>query len=326
MIVLGLCCINETLQKRCKKDGGPVKCRVVIRDRYSLERAVELCRLNLTDLYTLLQWNQANSIFSFRIGSDLLPHYTDTDPRIVRYDMAQFQQYFTAIGEFARTANIRLSFHPGQFTVLSSDDPTVLTNSFNDLAYHCEMLYRMGVSPIQGVCNIHGGGLYGLPKDVIKRRWADNYLRLPPYVRAYLTLENCEKSYNLQDCLDISALCGVAVVYDTHHEECYRYSHPNETYRPLEEMLDDVIKTWYVATPPLGGEPYWRWPMAHVSNQRYDDGKIKRLGAHSDYIERFPEILWHYAAKVGTLYVDVEAKRKEAAVFALRAQYPGHMT
>lgn len=324
MIVLGLCCINETLQKRSKKEGGPVKCRVIQRAYYNVEKAIEICRLNLVDLYTLLQYNYSHGIFSFRISSDLLPRYTDS--QVERYSMELFQDLFTVIGQYAQAASIRLSFHPDQFNVLSADDPQILANTFAELSYQCEMLVRMNVSPVTGVCNIHGGGVYGLPKDVVKRRWADNYSRLLPHVRAYLTLENDEKSYSLQDCLDISALCGVAIVYDTHHEECYRYSHPYETFRPLEDMLDDVLKTWYVSSPPEGGDPYWRWPMAHVSNQRVtENGTIDKLGAHSDFIDVFPDILWHYAAKCGTLYVDVEAKRKESALFTLRSRYPNHM-
>lgn len=330
MIILGLCCISKVLQDR----KPPVKCRVIQRKNYTVEKAIEAGRLNLEDVYKLLKYAAQNEIYSVRLASELLPRYTDRT--VEQYKMDQFQDLFTKIGHVARTHNIRLSFHPDQFVVLSSDNPIILQSSIDELEYQCEMLARMNVAPEYGVCNIHGGGVYGLEKDVVKQRWADNYQRLSPIVKRYLTLENDERSYSLQDCLDINKLCGVPVVYDTFHEECYRgdRKHCNEVvdYRPLEEMLPEVLKTWTVRLRNEDGDfhTYDRIPMAHVSNQKPND----RVGAHSDYITRFPEILFQYSQLCDTLdrpeyarslYLDVEAKAKDLAVFALREQYPEQM-
>ena len=67
-----------------------------------------------------------------RISSDILPVYTEPtwsyfwrDPGVIRYA----EQAFGQVGEFARKNNVRLSMHPGQFTVLASDNPDIVNRS-----------------------------------------------------------------------------------------------------------------------------------------------------------------------------------------------------
>lgn len=316
MIVLGLCCISKALQDR----KPVVKCRVIQKKYYTVERAVETAKENLRDVFELVKYAADNKIFSLRLPSDILPRYTDQT--VERYDMDQFQDYFDKIGNLARKHKIRLSFHPDQFVVLSSDNENIIRNSFEELSYQCEMLSRMGVSQEEGVCNIHGGGVYGLDKSIVKQRWAHNYNLLPDHVKRYLTLENDERSYSLEDCLDISKLCGIPIVFDAFHEECYRASSKNEgiMFKNLEELVDETLKTWLVKNEY--NEIIQRIPMGHVSNQKIGD----RIGAHADYIDIFPEILWYYAKQSQeklnlTLFVDVEAKEKDLALFNLRERY-----
>lgn len=318
-----MCCISKTLQDQ----KIPVKCRVIQRKYYTVEKAIEAAEANLRDVLTLLKYCVENKIYSVRLSSELLPRYTDRE--VENYSMEQFQPWFTKIGKFAELYNIRLSFHPDQFVVLSSDDPRILRSSFDELSYQCEMLSRMGVPPEYGVCNIHGGGIYGLNKDVVKRRWADNYSRLPEHVRRYLTIENDEKSYNLEDCLDINKLCGVPVVFDSFHEECYRAREQNPETRkrcdtPLEILIPRALKTW--TFKHSDGNVYQKFPMCHVSNQRLVGGNPDKMGAHSDFIERFPDILWIYSKLAEDhqlpLYIDVEAKYKDLAIFDLRTRHP----
>lgn len=319
-IILGLCCISKTLQDQ----KIPVKCRIIQRKYYTVERAIETAEANLKDVLTLLKYCVENKIYSVRLSSELLPRYTDHE--VENYSIEQFQPLFTKIGKYAELHNIRLSFHPDQFVVLSSDDPRILRNSFDELSYQCEMLSRMGVPPEFGVCNIHGGGVYGLYKDVVKQRWADNYSRLPEHVRRYLTIENDEKSYSLEDCLDISVLCGVPVVFDSFHEECYRTSPKrcDEVFTPLELLIPRALKTWNFKHSD--GNVYQKFPMCHVSNQRLIGGLPDKIGAHSDFVEKFPDILREYStlaeAQQLPLYIDVEAKYKDLAIFDLRARHP----
>lgn len=319
-IILGLCCINNHLQKTQN-----VRSRIIQRAKYTSESAIEKAKENLEDLLKLMDENIRNNIKSFRISSTILPRYTDT--QVESYDMEIFQDYFEEIGTKAIENNIRLSFHPDQFVVLSSSDPKVVENSLRDLEYHCEMLHRMGIPKRLGVCNIHVGGVYE-PKynkehDSLHKKntrhcckrdildiWCKNYDKLSDIAKQYITVENDEKSFNLNDCLNLSEKCGVPVVYDTHHEECYILLHPKEEHIPVEENLDRLVKSWVDQD---------RIPMAHVSNQAID----KRIGAHSDYIDRLPDIIYTYAEKCPNkiLYLDVEAKAKEEALYTMRTKF-----
>ena len=62
------------------------------------------------------------------------------------------------------------------------------------------------------------------------QRWIDNYRVLPTIIRNRLVLENCERNFSIKDCLYISSQCGVPIVFDTHHYECYKIMHPEETF------------------------------------------------------------------------------------------------
>ena len=68
---------------------------------------------------------------------------------------------------------------------------------------------------------VHGGGLYG-NKEKSKEDWCNNFKSLPENVKNKLVLENCEKIFNIEDCLSISKKINIPVVFDTHHFECYK--------------------------------------------------------------------------------------------------------
>jgi len=64
-----------------------------------------------------------------RLSSDILPVYTEpTWSRFWRLpDVRDYcERGFKQIGDLARENNVRLSMHPGQFTVLASDNPDIV--------------------------------------------------------------------------------------------------------------------------------------------------------------------------------------------------------
>ena len=67
-----------------------------------------------------------NELRMVRLGSDVLPVYTEpTWSYFWRKDdvRAYCEKHFARVGERARELDVRLSMHPGQFTVLASDNP-----------------------------------------------------------------------------------------------------------------------------------------------------------------------------------------------------------
>ena len=125
---------------------------------------------------------------------------------------------------------------------------------------------------------------------------------LPDNVRNRLVLENCEKNFSIEDCLQVSDIISIPVVFDTHHYECYNILHPDETIKPAEEYIEDILETW----KKRGIKPKF-----HVSEQ--GSGKC---GHHSNLIEVLPNYLLDIPKKYDiNIDIMIEAKLKEQAIF-----------
>jgi len=149
-----------------------------------------------------------------RISSDILPVYTQADWSYFwrRADVVAYcERHFREIGDVARKHNVRLSFHPGQFTVLASDNPGIVGRSIEEFEYHADMVRYMGYGKkFQDFkINVHISGKQG--PDGIRSA----YKRLSPEARNCITIENEENSWGLDDCLSISDV--VPIVLDVHH-------------------------------------------------------------------------------------------------------------
>ena len=212
------------------------------------------------------------------------------------------------IGAYAREKGHQdLTFHPGQFNNLGSNRESVIQQTLLDLEYHADVLDLMGMGS-DSVMVIHGGGMYG-DKPGTMKRWIANYNKLPDKIKRRLVLENCEKCYSIRDCLKMSFKCGVPVVLDTHHFECYKKLHPDESFKEPSEYITFILDTW----ADKGIKPKF-----HVSEQ--GSGKI---GHHSDYIDILPEYLLNIPQKYG-VHIDImiEAKMKELSIQKLYEKYP----
>ena len=126
-----------------------------------------------------------------RIGSDILPVYThDTyryywlQPAVVSYAEANFKR----VGDLARANGVRLSMHPGQFTVLASDNPGIVERSIAEFEYHTDMARWMGYGRTfqDFKINVHISGRQG--PEGIRRA----YKKLSPEARNCITIENEE--------------------------------------------------------------------------------------------------------------------------------------
>ena len=154
------------------------------------------------------------SLRMVRLSSDILPVYTESSWSYFwrRSDVRDFcSTAFAQVGDVARSRGVRLSFHPGQFTVLASDNPTIVDRSIEEFEYHTDMARWMGYGQTfqDFKCNVHIAGRAGA------QGIRDVYGRLSPEARNILTIENEEMKHGLDDCLSISDL--VPIVLDIHH-------------------------------------------------------------------------------------------------------------
>jgi UV DNA damage endonuclease len=305
-IQLGLVCLNTVL--RAQKPFSVFASRKMI-IRTVKEKGIAQLKAkitqNLKDVLTMMDWNEENGIKVFRLSSELFPH--KSNPKVEDYTFDFALDLLKQIGEKSKKYNQRLTFHPGQYNVVGTPNKKAFEQTCIDLKYHADVLDLMGLDN-NSVMVVHGGGIYG-DKEATKKRWCDQYKLLPENVQKRLVLENCEKCFSIKDCLDISKIVNVPVVFDTHHFECYKLLHPDEKCSVSWWYIPQILKTWKSRNIK---------PKFHVSEQG-----LGRVGHHSDYVEIIPE----YLLKIPELFkididIMIEAKMKEQAIFKLYKKYP----
>lgn len=226
----------------------------------------------------------------YRMPSGLLPWLDSAEPAIAEAAEVAFAQAIPHLrGALAGLDDMRVTSHPDQFCVLSSDRPEVVTASVRMLVAEARVMDALGLprSPWAGI-NIHGGkaGRLAQLRGVVDA--------LPDAVRSRLTLENDERAYSVLD------LCGVGVpvVFDPHHEAVRSRCAPYAAH--LHEHAALALRTWRDEAAAL----------AHLSNGL--DGIHDRR--HSDLIA------YTFPALDDFRWVDVEAKGKERAILALQGR------
>jgi UV DNA damage endonuclease len=294
MIRFGLCCIF--LKEPIKFRRTTAKFLGRMGRQEQLEIISKLCLHNAETLFKALTFCHENDIGDFRVNSQILPLKTHPD---VGYNMDDLPRYrdiiatFQKCGQFCLKNNLRTTFHPDQFILLSSPDPDVTRRSLLELSYHAQVAEWINAD----VINIHGGGAYGDKSQTLKRT-VSQINKLPDAVRTRLTLENDDRVYTPQDLLPICMETGLPLVYDVHHHRCL----PDAL--SVDKATALAVRTWN------------REPLFHVSSPLYG-WKGTQLNKHHDYIEAqdFPECWLNL-----NITVEVEAKAKELAVLKLKKQ------
>ncbi len=291
---LGLCCLfkNEPVSFRTTT----AKALASMGRDEQLKKLSGICHDNARNLLLALDTVQRLGIGAFRIMSPLFPRMTHPDVGYRLEDLPEGEEIsrrLDTIKIFAAQHDIRLSFHPDQFVVLSSPHVAVLANSIQELVYQAELAEFVGAD----VINIHGGGVYG-DKVSALQRFSRVFPDLPDAVRSRLTLENDDISYTVRDLLPVCQQLSIPLVYDVHHHRC------NPDGLSVEEATRMAAETWVRA----GREQY-----CHISSPRSGRGGGNPK-PHADYIDPadFPEC-W----RGRQMTVDVEAKAKELAVLRL---------
>ncbi|MGQ9803537.1 MAG: UV DNA damage repair endonuclease UvsE [Anaerolineae bacterium] len=200
----------------------------------SWERLRETVAGNLACLEEMVRWNAERGLLFLRITSDLIPFASHPANRFPWAE--EFAADFARIGALVREYGMRISMHPGQYTVLNSSRPETVAAAVADLAYHARVLDLLGLDRTAKV-QIHLGGVYG-DKEAAIGRFLREVERLEPAIQMRLVLENDERLYNLDDCLRVSAAVGIPVVLDVFHREL------NPDRRTLPEALAAAGTTW----------------------------------------------------------------------------------
>jgi UV DNA damage endonuclease len=255
-----------------------------------------------------------------RLSSDILPVYTEPNWSWFyrQSDVRNYaERHFRKVGDTAREMGVRLSFHPGQFTVLASDNPDIVDRSLEEFEYHVDMARWMGYGKSfqDYKINVHIAGRAG-PEGI---RLA--LKRLSPEARNTITIENEEISYGLSDCLQLSDV--VPIVLDIHHH----WIREGEYISPTDDRVKRVIDSWRGVRP-----------ACHYSVSREDElvdhcvhtlpnhkvllesgHKKQKLRAHSDFYWNTAVNQWA-SGFLSEFDMMAESKAKNLASFALGEQ------
>jgi len=201
---------------------------------YSESRLMETVKRNLDCLLRILHFNAEHGIFFFRITSDLVPFASH--PVNIFDWQNHFASKFEEIGDFIKKSRIRISMHPDQFTLINSVKQDVFERSVKELEYHVSMLDLMKLDTTAKI-QIHVGGVYENKKQSIER-FVKRFFELEASIKSRLVVENDDRLYNLNDCLQISSETGTPVLFDVFHH------HANSTEATVNQAVQSCLKTW----------------------------------------------------------------------------------
>ena len=259
------------------------------------DRLAEVIAANLESLEAILAWNLRHGIRFFRVASGVVPFASHES-----FDLAwpeRFADDLARIRAFAARHQMRLSMHPGQYTVLNSPRDEVVARAVDELVYHATFLDL--VESAEGTITLHLGGAYG-DRERAKATLVEHARRLPDAVLARLALEHDDRIFDLDDALEVARALGVPVVFDLHHHRClHRRTHWRDD---LGTLLEAVVSTWGARTPKF-----------HLSSARAPGQTAHADHVHDDDFDLAREV---FGAVGGDEPYDLmlEAKEKDRAV------------
>jgi UV DNA damage endonuclease len=287
---VGYACVNTRL---------PSSARTVRVANATPGRLRELVAANLDALEAILRWNEAHGVQVFRVTSNLIPLASHPANPIAWW--SEFAGRLAALGRLMRRTGMRISTHPGQYTVLSSTREEVVAAAVAELDYHDRLLSAFGLDASHKIVLHVGSGAGGRQ---VCARFAAGFERLSPGARERLVLENDER-WPLASVLPLAEELGVPVVFDRFHHELAPSLQP----LGVRELVLRAAETWR----PADGRQ-----EVHFSTQ--EPGR--RPGAHAATLDL--DAFGSFVDEIGDLPLDcvLEVKDKERSV--LRARELGY--
>ncbi|MBU9711782.1 UV DNA damage repair endonuclease UvsE [Evansella tamaricis] len=287
---LGYACINTTLPTKFRT------CRLATFQKNGHETIKELTIHNLENVYKALHWNVDHQILFYRMSTEIVPLGSHQEMEWEWWKDEDIIRISGEIKDFKEKHDLRLSMHPGQFTVLSTPREDVLERSFGDLEYHDKLLNLVGGTDMI----IHGGGQYG-NMDLAKDRFISSYKKLSSSIKEKLRLENDDRTYQLQDVIDISESSGIPICFDIHHHVCHNDG------KPLPPMIEKVFNSWSDKMIP----------KVHISSGKTHE----KDRSHHEYVfkDDFKRLLDVLDGRNSDIML--EAKLKEQAVLRIQKEF-----
>jgi UV DNA damage endonuclease len=279
------------------------------------ERMWQIMQHNIRSVQLLIERvaSLQETLRMVRLSSEILPMYSEPTWSTF-YKQRDVEQYmvheFALAGEIARARGVRLSFHPGQFTVLASENPETVANSVREFEYHVDMARMMGYArKFQDFkINVHIAGRLG-PAGI-----RSVYPRLSKEAQRTITIENEELTHGLDACLELADI--VPIVFDLHHHWV-----KTGEYMPVDDpRVAHIVASWQ------GVRPVMHYSQSRESVLPEHDCTVKpdhrvlverhisktKLRAHSDFFWN-QSVNEHAATFLDTFDIMCESKAKNLA-------------
>jgi UV DNA damage endonuclease len=272
-------------------------------------------RHSLDALRAVLEYLARHEISMYRMTASLAPYATHPDLPRFHGQVAECAAELADVGELARSLDIRLSSHPGQYIVLNSEDPKVVDGAIRDLDVQAALMDAMGLGP-EAVIVLHVGSGQG---DALGRFEA-GFARLSPSAQRRLVVENDDRVFGLGAVLSLHERIGVRIVWDILHHHCHDPDGIDD-----RSALEAALATW---PPDVVPKIHYSTPKTALDERRRKVGRktvtefvLPPLRAHADLID--PIAFTQFLAEcdgVRPFDVMLEAKGKDLALLRLREQ------
>ncbi|WLR41744.1 UV DNA damage repair endonuclease UvsE [Bacillus carboniphilus] len=279
---LGYACINTTLPTKFRT------CRLKTIQTEGFQKIKELALHNLQQVVSALNWNVEHGILFYRLSSDLIPFASHPITNEWKwYEDDDLLEVTEEIRAIRKKHGLRLSCHPGQYTILNSKREEVVANATLDLQYHSHLMDLVDGEDII----LHVGGAYG-DKESSKKRLVHAYEKLEEKIKKRLRFENDHHTFHAKDLVDIYEMSGASICFDIHHHNC------NPAPENITTLLPIIFSSWT------------NTPKVHISSGQ----KSKTDPSHHNYILEKDFI--EFMNLLGDQPIDMmfEAKKKEQSV------------
>lgn len=297
--MIGLCC--QYLEPFTKRNGSVEYKNILnenglqysqyLKGKYSNFQIESAWVNNCENLYNIIVKLQSEGFNLFRFSSSLLPLYDSVSNLL--YNCTAVKDLLQKTGAFIKSHNMRLTTHPDQFVVLSSNKPEVIEKSIRMLDHHAWVMDQMELdqAPFYAI-NIHGGTKGNINILI------ESINKLSSSVKKRLTLENDERSYNVKELYNVYESTGVPICWDSHHHSF------NSADLSNEDALALCKKSWGNIKP-----------LTHLSNTEPSliNGSFTERRKHSDYVHYIPDCQLN-GNNNNELDVEFEFKMKNLAI------------
>jgi UV DNA damage endonuclease len=262
------------------------------------DRLRELIAANLADLERVFAFNAENDIRLYRMSSQVIPFASHPKNTLDWRD--EFAEPLARLKATASAHRLRVSMHPGQYTVLNSPHPAVVAASVAELEAAARLIEAVQ-DDATGKIILHVGGAYDDRAGSL-RRFEEVAKGLSEPVRRRLVIENDDTVYSTGEVLSLSESTGFPVVFDWFHHTIRASDDPDHA-----RLIARCFASW------RAGDGV---PKVHLSSQAPGG----RVGHHAEFVEPAELAAFLEYAPDSPFDLMLEAKKKDLALLRVRDQ------